>query len=143
MSHVTSSMGVVIWKLSHQVAAGPSNKCAANLTFSASVQPTVTKSLFTERSQSLATIGSIVPENFVGLNLKNLVSMSKPGGVVVVVIVVIVVVVVVVVVLVLDERLHHLHQLSLSCHHLLHLWSDVVVVGVGIGTTGRHLWFVQ
>src|SRR3954466_3982595 len=73
-------MGVVIWKLSHQVAAGPSNKCVANLTFSASVQPTVTKSLFTERSQSLATIGSLVPENFAGLNLKNLVSMSKPGG---------------------------------------------------------------
>src|SRR3954466_5220438 len=73
-------MGVVIWKLSHQVAAGPSNKCAANLTFSSSVQPTVTKSLFIERSQSLATIGSVVPENFAGLNLKNLVSMSKPGG---------------------------------------------------------------
>src|SRR3954467_8695769 len=73
-------MGVVIWKLSHQVAGGPSSKCAANLTFSASVQPIVTKSLFTERSQSLATMGSVVPENFAGLNLKNLVSKSKPGG---------------------------------------------------------------
>src|SRR3954464_1562183 len=73
-------MGVVIWKLSHQVAAGPSKRCAAFLTFSTSVQPTVTKSLFTERSQSLATMGSVVPENFAGLNLKNLVSISKPDG---------------------------------------------------------------
>src|SRR3954464_15640722 len=73
-------MGVVIWKLSHHVATGPSNICAANLTFSSSVQPTVTKSLFIERSQSLATIGSVVPENFAGLSLKNLVSMSKPVG---------------------------------------------------------------
>src|SRR3954466_7937329 len=73
-------MGVVIWKLSHQVAAGPSNRCAANLTFSASVQPTVTKSLFTERNQSLATMGSVVPENFAGLRRRNLVSISKPGG---------------------------------------------------------------
>src|SRR4051812_29633035 len=73
-------MGVVIWKLSHQVAAGPSSRCAANLTFSASVQPTVTRSLFTERSQSLATMGSVVPENLDGLNLKNLVSISKPSG---------------------------------------------------------------
>src|SRR3954471_18660537 len=78
--HVTSSIGVVILKLSHQVAAGPSSRCAANLTFSASVQPTVTKSLFTERSQSLATMGSVVPENLAGLNRKNLVSISKPGG---------------------------------------------------------------
>src|SRR3954467_9091539 len=73
-------MGVVIWKLSHQVAAGPSNKCVANLTFSASVQPTVTKSLFTERSQSVATMGSVVPANFAGLKRRNLVSISKPGG---------------------------------------------------------------
>src|SRR3954452_2764639 len=73
-------MGVVIWKLSHQVATGPSNRCAANLTFSASVQPTVTKSLFTERSQSLATMGSVVPANFAGLKRRNLVSISKPGG---------------------------------------------------------------
>src|SRR3954471_2880584 len=73
-------MGVVIWKLSHHVAAGPSNRCAANLTFSASVQPTVTKSLFTERNQSLAAMGSVVPENFAGLRRKNLVSISKPGG---------------------------------------------------------------
>src|SRR3954464_4323406 len=80
MSHVTSSMGVVIWKLSHHVAAGPSNRCAANLTFSASVQPTVTKSLFTERNQSLATMGSVVPANFAGLRRRNLVSISKPGG---------------------------------------------------------------
>src|SRR3954470_8900920 len=73
-------MGVVIWKLSHQVAAGPSSRCAANLTFSSSVQPTVTKSLLTEHNQSLATIGSVVPENFAGLSLRNLVSMSNPGG---------------------------------------------------------------
>src|SRR4051812_48059167 len=80
MAQVTSSIGVVIWKLSHHVAAGPSNRCAANLTFSASVQPTVTKSLFTERIQSLATMGSVAPENLAGLRRRNLVSISKPGG---------------------------------------------------------------
>src|SRR4051812_46301211 len=80
MAQVTSSIGVVIWKLSHHVAAGPSNRCAANLTFSASVQPTVTKSLFTERNQSLAIMGSVVPENFAGLRRRNLVSISKLGG---------------------------------------------------------------
>src|SRR4051812_38139837 len=80
MAQVTSSIGVVIWKLSHHVAAGPSNRCAANLTFSASVQPTVTKSLFTERNQSLATMGSVVPANFAGLKRRNLVSISKTRG---------------------------------------------------------------
>ena len=52
---------------------------------------------------------------------------------VVVVVLVVVVVVVVVVVGCCNELSHHIHQLSLSGHQLLH---DIVVVGI---TTRRHL----
>ncbi len=50
-------------------------------------------------------------------------------------------VVVVVVILILHKSGHHQHQLCMCCHQVLHLGGDIVVVRVGIGTSGRHLWF--
>jgi hypothetical protein len=51
-----------------------------NLTFSPSVHLQVIKSLLTEHSQSLATIGSMVDENLLGMSLRNLANLSTWGG---------------------------------------------------------------
>jgi hypothetical protein len=60
--------------------AGPSSRLAVNLTFLASVHSQVTRSLLTERSQSLATIGSVADENLLGLSLRKRASLSTRGG---------------------------------------------------------------
>jgi hypothetical protein len=51
-----------------------------NQIFSAYVHSQVTKSLLTERSQSLATIGSVADENLLDLSLRKRANLSTWGG---------------------------------------------------------------
>ena len=62
-----------------------------NLTISASLHSQVTRSLCIEHSQSSAIMGSVAVENLLGLSLRNLVSLSTGGRVVVVAVEVVVV----------------------------------------------------